>query len=213
MRLWKYLGDGVWMTHDEKGPLYYRNEGPTGIALCTAHATETPEERQRKLDEARKRVQQAQMAQQMQAANQPASAMPPHVFCHDCATPVRLIDVDWIGARGFCATCSANHPPSAKPPLGQAASGMDAANPLPHWGNWPNIVQTPQHVSGQATSDPGGTHGGISPDFGAQVSGQLAQQRGIDKAAANDRMRVPTFEEKESERARVADYIRKNGVL
>ena len=153
-------------------------------AACTAHATETPEERQRKLDEARKRVQQGQLADAYIKRAQQAQA-----------------------------------------------TGMDAASPLPPWGGWPGIVQADpmgldtwecgecgrrdpgQDVRANGGKCPGCYPPATCPDFGAQVSGQLAQQRGIDKAAANDRMRVPTFEEKEAERARMADYFRRSGVL
>lgn len=49
-------------------------------------------------------------------------------------------------------------------------------------------------------------------DFGAAVSGQLAKQREIGGGKGAD-MRVPSFEEREAERARMADHFRKNGVL
>lgn len=132
------------------------------LARCTAHQTETPEERQRKLDEARKRVQQGQMA-------------------------------------------------------AQVASGMDAASPLPPWGlverEARSIPQTHGHyVSGDAGGKPVDDPR-CTPDFGAQVSDQLAQQRGIDPKAANDHMRVRTFEEQEAERARMAEHFRRAGIL
>lgn len=51
-----------------------------------------------------------------------------------------------------------------------------------------------------------------SADFGAQVGDALAKQREIG-GPANDTMRVPSFEETEAERARLAEYFKRNGVL
>lgn len=117
---------------------------------------ETPADRQRKLDEARKQIQQAQAAQ-------------------------------------------------------QTASGMDAASPLPPWGGWPNIVPADMRPDGTVKSATGSLP--AQPDFGAAVSGELASARGIDRKAADEHMRVPSFEEVEAERARMAEHFRKRGIL
>jgi len=79
------------------------------------------------------------------------------------------------------------------------------ASTKPLRGGWPNIVQAdavPKQYPPEGQAN-------LSSDFGVQASDQLAKA----VEPANNHMRVPTHEEREAERARLAEHFRKCGVL
>jgi hypothetical protein len=191
------FGSACW-TLDENGKL--KRLDPPGMArfsgvcdpfswhtsTCTAHQTETPEERQRKLDEARKRAQQAD-AQDAFAKSQSA---------HEAAR--RAINTSGVWQA------------SGVPAQGDKWTDSVSGDEYWYYGNqWYRSDSLPLSARGRPESNAASAQ----PDFGAQVSDQLARQRGIDKPRNSGDMRVPTFAEKEAERARMAEHFRAKGIL
>lgn len=122
--------------------------------------------------------------QQAQTAAQ-AQASNSSLPCASCGSWLKPNNGVTVAGKLYHAGCDPRGSSAAQPA------------PLPPWGEWFASPDEQAKITG---------------DFGATVSDALAQQRGIDKAAANERMRVPSWEEKEATRkadaARIAEIMR-----
>lgn len=199
-----------------------------GSIACTAHVT--PDQRA---------MQQAQTAGQMQAAQNMnahchscgdpvkrnnATTINGHLRCQPCAS---------------LAQAPSQQPAGAMPPWGNwpnivgttpAIQSVMPTLKCPHCANvfpsmakdkaiCPGCAKPMEYDINRQAWQTGGD--GVAtvfsdaqcPDFGAQVSDQLASARGIDRAKESDRMRVPSWEEKEAERERMANIFRARGIL
>lgn len=210
---------------------FSESQDPANFApsACTAHVTPDPLAQQ-----------QAQTAGQVQSVRHAGSL--PCASCGLWLKPNNGVTVAGKLYHMNCATTQAQQaqqPASAMPPWGNwpnivgttpAIQSVMPTLKCPHCANvfpsmakdkaiCPGCAKPMEYDINRQAWQTGGD--GVAtvfsdaqcPDFGAQVSDQLAKQRGIDKAAASERMRVPTFEEQEAERARLADLFRKRGVL
>lgn len=127
----------------------------------------------------------AQQQAQTAAQAQASSASLPCASCGSWLKPNSGVKVGGKLYHMHCATS-------------QAQQAQQPASAMPPWGEWFAHACEPAKPAG---------------DFGANVSGALARQREIGGTAKGDAMRVPSFEEREAERVRMAEHFRSKGIL